>query len=86
MPVKKRDIYVLLKQTGYSPRIPVGSNVQRGMWPCVTTCYKEDPLSLSLSLSGATAGDISASLANQLPRVDTEMLEAPVMPHTEFVA
>ena len=41
---------------------------------------------LSLSLSGATAGDISASLANQLPRVDTEMLEAPVMPHTEFVA
>ena len=43
-------------------------------------------LSLSLSLSGATAGDISASLANQLPRVDTEMLEAPVMPHTEFVA
>ena len=50
MPVKKRDIYVLLKQTGYSPRIPVGSDVQRGMWPCVTTCYKEDPLSLSLSL------------------------------------
>ena len=39
---KKRDIYVLLKQTGYSPTIPVGSNVQRGMWPCVTTCYKED--------------------------------------------
>ena len=43
-------------------------------------------LSLSLSLSGATAGDISASLANQLPREDTEMLEAPVMPHTQFVA
>ena len=43
---KKRDIYVLLKQTGYSPTIPVGSNVQRGMWPCVTTCYKEDRLSL----------------------------------------
>ena len=39
---RKRDIYVLLKQTGYSPTIPVGSNVQRGMWPCVTTCYKED--------------------------------------------
>ena len=39
---KKRDIYVLLKQTGYSPTIPVGSNVQRGMWPCVTTCHKED--------------------------------------------
>ena len=42
MPVKRRDIYVLLKQTGCSPTIPVGSNVQRGMWPCVTTCYKED--------------------------------------------
>ena len=39
---KKRDIYVLLKQTGYSPRIPVGSDVQRSMWPCVTTCHKED--------------------------------------------
>ena len=20
----------------------MGSDVQRGMWPCVTTCYKED--------------------------------------------
>ena len=39
MPVKRRDIYVLLKQTGF-PGGPGGSNVQRGMWPCVTTCYK----------------------------------------------
>ena len=78
---KKRDIYVLLKQTGYSPRIPVGSNVQRGMWPCVTTCYYED----RWGRDGWVGGDVGEGWGGRLERERERDVKSVFMLFTRFL-